>query len=174
LCIFAEVRQTRLAMLTQHMYRQDKVWHCGDCPYTSKIKKCVTAHLESSHFDFGDDYECNVCHKRVKTWRALIRHGEKVHKKWANKECKEEEETTVLIASAPEISSIMMQSENISGPETPMISMSDIRSIKEEEEEETMIESGPDFPDITTPEISIKEEADIISTPEIPNMSFDV
>jgi hypothetical protein len=53
---------TRLfADISSNMWKQDKLWYCQKCSYSSNHKGHVFEHVEAKHIEHHPGYECSYC-----------------------------------------------------------------------------------------------------------------
>lgn len=67
-------------LLSQNMERrEDGLWHCRLCEYSSKKTTNVRHHIESKHFQ-GSGFNCPHCYQVCPTRNALNMHIHRKHK----------------------------------------------------------------------------------------------
>ena len=69
-----------LTVRSQMTKRDDGIWHCQLCDYSSKYTTRVQDHIEAQHFQ-SDGYQCHMCQKYCSTKNALKCHIYRYHNK---------------------------------------------------------------------------------------------
>jgi hypothetical protein len=78
--IFVDLKAIRDKLIMEYLSKENGVWKCTHCDYSTKRCSNMTEHVESIHVDDGLAYECKFCPKTLRSRNMLRGHVLTSHK----------------------------------------------------------------------------------------------